>query len=85
MIPLGAVALAGRGGQEPAEALLEQLWLRALLCSPRDEDPALVITLQAMEQHWAVLLVEDVLTHLDNQVGTDADEVLVEGRMVQLA
>ncbi len=41
--------------------------------------------LEAVNQHRAVLLLEDRSAHLDHQVGSDPEEVLIEGRVVELA
>src|SRR5882724_9396737 len=41
--------------------------------------------LQPMLQHWAVVLFEDVLSDFDDQVRTNADNIGVEGGVMQLA
>jgi hypothetical protein len=66
-------------------ALFEELPLWLLLCTPGDQNPPLMEPLEAVNQHGAIFLVEDVLAHLDNQIGSDPDEVLVEGSVVELA
>jgi hypothetical protein len=42
-------------------------------------------SLQSVQEHGAVLFVEDIAPDLDHQVGPDTDDVIVEGRVVQLA
>ena len=41
--------------------------------------------LQAVNQHWPVLLVEDVLPDLHDQVGADADEVQAAANRLRAA
>jgi len=41
--------------------------------------------LQPMLQHWAVVLFEDVLSDFDDQVRADADDIGVEGGVMQFA
>ena len=41
--------------------------------------------LEAVNQHRAVGVVENVLTNFDDAVGSDADQVLVEGRVMEPA
>lgn len=40
---------------------------------------------QAVAEHQAVDFLENVVTNLDHEVGTDTDDVTVEGGVVQLA
>ena len=51
------------------------------------DDPELtaVKLLEAMAQHRAVDLVEDVTSDLDNQIRADADDIPVERGVVELA
>jgi len=41
-------------------------------------------TLKAVLQHWPVGLAQDVDAHLDHQIRSNAEDVPVKGRMVQL-
>jgi len=41
--------------------------------------------LQAVEEHWAVLLVQNIRANMDLIVSTDAEKIIVEGAMMKLA
>ena len=44
-----------------------------------------VKALQTMNQHWAVDLRQHVFSYLDSAVRSNADDVAIKRRMVQLA
>lgn len=53
--------------------------------SREDQELVSLELLEAMTEHRAVDLLQDVLAHFDNQVRTDADNMTVERGVVQLA
>jgi hypothetical protein len=55
------------------------------LPGPRLENAQALKPLQAMLQHGAILLPEDVQANLDHEVGPDAEDVSVKGGMVKRA
>jgi hypothetical protein len=70
---------------ESAISFFEQpsVWLRSR--PPRNEQASPVKALKAVNQHWAVLLIENVLADLDDVVRPDPNYVPVEGGVVERA
>ena len=73
------------GSQKLLVTALEPLCVRSSVRVARDEDPVAVQCLDAVHEGRSVFLVQQVVANLDDVVGSDADEVTVEGRVVQLA
>jgi hypothetical protein len=42
-------------------------------------------TLQSMQQRWPVCLPQDVCANLDDQIGSHAEQLAVEGSVMQRA
>ena len=42
-------------------------------------------SLQAVQQHGTIFLSQDVLPHLNSEVGIDANDIAIKGSMMQLA
>lgn len=59
--------------------------MRPLLRAARHGDAPVMEPLQTMHQHRPVSLGKDIRPYLDDKIGPDADQVLIEGRMVELA
>ena len=70
---------------EPLVAPRQPLRVRLPLRRTRQLDPLTVHALQSVQEHRSVGLLTDVLAHDHLVIGTNADEVPIEGRMVQLA
>ena len=71
---------------EEVVPLPECLDVRVLRSTRREhEEPISLELLETVAKHGAVDFVEDVLAHLDDQIGPDSDDVAVEGSVVQLA
>ena len=66
-------------------ALFEEIGPRLLIGPRWHPDRPTVKALEAVDEHRAVLLLENVAPHLDDAVGSDPEEVLVESGVVQLA
>ena len=77
--------IAGRRRDESYVADLEQLGTGAVANGPGAMDPSPVESFKAMQQHRAIVLVQDVASDLDDAVRAHTDEVLVVGGMVKLA
>lgn len=77
------------GSPRPPEhliALFKARRIRLLFPGPRDHDEVLPVQiLQPVAEHRAVLLLEDVVPDLDHQVRPDAEDVPIEGGVVDLA
>ena len=70
---------------ESCVADLQQFGIGAIENGLGAMDARPVETLQAMQQHRAIMLVKDVTADLDDAVRTDSNEVLVVGGVVKLA
>jgi hypothetical protein len=71
--------------QEALVSPLQELWIRTLIDPAWKLDTLRVHPLQSVPQHRAVLLDQHVSSHFDDVVGTHRNEVLIEGRVMQLA
>ena len=71
------------GAGEAATASGIVTTIRSIALAAREADLLQMEPLEAVDQHWAVRFLEDVLTHVDDVVRCDADQVGIEGPMVQ--
>lgn len=65
--------------------MLEPLWIRSKSGGARNVDLLPLEALESMAEHGAVLLAQDVLPHFHDEVGANAEEVPIEGGMMEFA
>nr|WP_084956277.1 DEAD/DEAH box helicase family protein [Thermoactinospora rubra] len=73
------------GSAEAFVPFFDQLWLGPVCPAARHHQSQAVHLLQAVLEHRPVDLFEDIGPYLDHQVGTNPEDVLVIGGMVDLA
>ena len=67
-----------RGGPEPFVTHFQQVRVRPIFDAARSMNSMAVKPLQAVNQHWPILLLEDVTTDLDDSIRAHANEQPVE-------
>ena len=76
--------IAGRR-DESCVADLEQLGIGGIADGPRAMDASPMESLEAVQRHRAIVLVQDVTADLDDAVRVHTNEILVIGGVVKLA
>ena len=77
--------LRTHGNEKAAIASFDEIGSRLLFRTTWNEDPPLVELLEAVDEHRSVVLVENVAADLYHEIRSNADQILVEGGVVQLA
>ena len=79
-----AGCLHRHGFEESSVSLLEQIAARPLFRAGGHEDSPFVELLKTMDQHWTIVLVENVPTDVHDQIWANPNEILIERSMMQL-
>ena len=71
--------------QEPLKPHLQPIPVRVIFAVLRKDDLLAVERLETILQHRTIGLFQDVISHMDIIIGVDAEDVLVESSVVDLA
>ena len=63
----------------------EKVAVRLVIFAARHEQACTLEALQAVDEHWSILVAQDIAADLDNQVRSDPKHLSIERGVVQSA